>query len=868
MESRSTTHTIDASAPGRESGIVARATVRPAAPAPPGAEPLTFGVPAPRGRIVDVTRLAAVGDRPLPTDATVLERWDDGSARWILCDVHAEVGAAGLTLDIRDDVSRPSVAPLEVHRSGSRITVSGAPLSVTVDASDPRLVTRLNRGRRPGAVFDRSFVHLLDGRDREVPIAFSDLQLEHAGALRVVILATGRAALAEGASLVVEVRLTLLAGWPVVGVDLGLHNPRAARHDGGYWELGDPGSVLVRGLAVACTTPSNATRARLSPAPDRAVEELGLPLSVAQQGSGGPHWNSRTHVNRDGLVAVDGPGGRIRSAAVDREEGRLLPRLAVEHAGGALAVTSSRFWQVFPKAYDADATGRILVWSLPPGNHPHELQAGERCHHAWWLACLDSGDADETVRWCRQPSTVLPEPAAVAAAEHVAALSAIEPGTNDGYDALVGAAMDGPDTFLAKRERVDEYGWRHFGDLYADHENGTEPGRQIVSHYNNQYDAVQGLTLQALRHDDHRWWEQAHDLARHVARIDLYWTSEDRAAYNGGMFWHTAHYTDAGTSTHRCYPRNAGLPGGGPSNEQCYSTGLLWHHFLTGDALSRAAVVSLGEWMIAADDGRRARRPLPWLSTAPTGGASATVSPDYHGPGRGAANAVQALLNAARATGDARFVRKSEEILRRVIHPDDDPTAHTLLDAERRWSYTVLLQLLGRCLWARFGDDALQAYMRASLLRYARWMAEHEYCYLDKPEVLEFPTETWAAQDLRKAEIFDVAAYFAETAAERERFLERAQYFHARSIDTLLQSDTKTRTRPLVLLLHYGYTRPWYARHAPGAPLLPLAPPAWPPRRRFEPQRAIAVRRVKWLAAVATAAAVLSAILIATALRG
>ena len=37
------------------------------------------------------------------------------------------------------------------------------------------------------------------------------------------------------------------------------------------------------------------------------------------------------------------------------------------------------------------------------------------------------------------------------------------------------------------------------------------------------------------------------------------------------------------------------------------------------------------------------------------------------------------------------------------------------------------------------------AYGRASLLHYARWMADNEYPYLDKPEILEYPNETWAA---------------------------------------------------------------------------------------------------------------------------
>jgi hypothetical protein len=159
--------------------------------------------------------------------------------------------------------------------------------------------------------------------------------------------------------------------------------------------------------------------------------------------------------------------------------------------------------------------------------------------------------------------------------------------------------------------------------------------------------------------------------------------------------------------------------------------------------------------MIAADDGRLARFPLPWLSAAPTGGASSTESADYHGPGRGVANASLALLHAHRVTGDARFADKAEALVRRVIHPDDDIASLHLLEVERRWSYTVCLQALGRYLWVHEarGTDARWNYARACLLHYARWMAEHEYCYLDKPEVLEFPTETWAAQDIRKSEV-------------------------------------------------------------------------------------------------------------------
>ncbi len=142
-------------------------------------------------------------------------------------------------------------------------------------------------------------------------------------------------------------------------------------------------------------------------------------------------------------------------------------------------------------------------------------------------------------------------------------------------------------------------------------------------------------------------------------------------------------------------------------------------------------------------------------------------------------------------------------------------------------------------------------------------MAEHEYLALEKPERLEYPTETWAAQDVRKAEVFDLAARYAASHDERQRFLTCAADFHRRALAMLAELPTRTRTRPVVLLLSYGYSRPWYARTVPGTPLEPLPAGTWPPPSRFVPQRTIAVRRLKLLAAGGAAAAVVAAVALA-----
>ena len=284
---------------------------------------------------------------------------------------------------------------------------------------------------------------------------------------------------------------------------------------------------------------------------------------------------------------------------------------------------------------------------------------------------------------------------------------------------LILTAVEGNNTFFDRREVIDEYGWRNFGDLYADHEAVAWKGKKpLVAHYNNQYDAVAGFAIQYFRTGDTRWLEPMEDLARHVIDIDIYHTDEDKAAYNHGLFWHTAHHVEAGTATHRTYSRDAGGGSGGPSSEHNYTTGLMLYYFMTGDEPARQAVVELADWVIAMDDG--SLTPLKWITKAPTGLASATGSYAYHGPGRGPGNGIVALLNAHRLTGAPRFIAKADELIRRCVHPNQDIPALNLLDAERRWFYTVFLQALGRYLDIKLEADerdVMYTYVRKTLDR-------------------------------------------------------------------------------------------------------------------------------------------------------
>jgi hypothetical protein len=203
-------------------------------------------------------------------------------------------------------------------------------------------------------------------------------------------------------------------------------------------------------------------------------------------------------------------------------------------------------------------------------------------------------------------------------------------------------------------------------------------------------------------------------------------------------------------------------------------------------------------------------------------------------------------MNAHRLTGDRAFLKSAEALIRRCIHPADNIAQRDLLDTERRWSYTVFLQALAEYLEQKnelSERDEMYGYARASLLHYAEWMVDHEYPYLDKPEILEYPNETWPAQDLRKCDVLNLAARHVDDSVRRT-FLERADFFFRSATTALAGKSSHSLTRPLVLILTHGHMHAWFQSNA-AAPALPPADvdPDFGKPTAFVPQRTRVLRR-------------------------
>jgi hypothetical protein len=659
---------------------------------------------------------------------------------------------------------------------------------------------------------------------REYVARSEHIRVEESGPIRATVVIDGYFdAGGVRSPFAFRARMIFVAGKPTLRLEIQVHNPKAATHPGGLWDLSDHGTVLFEDLTMSLAPAYPVGRVQwYGERSEDARTDVVDGWALYQDSSGGENWDSENHIDGEGGSTVTFRGYRVtcrdsHGQMLVAEGDRATPYIGVVGERCAIGVTTHRFWQNFPKALRW--SDGLLSVGLFPGEcaAPFALQGGEQKRHAVLLEFLLREEAS-FIPASQTPLKVCIDPQASEASGAIDSFTASE--SNPDYQKYVNSIIDGSSSFESRRELIDEYGWRHFGDLYADHEAVNHRGaRPLVSHYNNQYDFIHGALVQFLRSCDTRWWTLAEDAAWHTIDIDLYHTDSDKAAFNHGLFWHTDHYKPAATCTHRTYSRANGksrLYGGGPSNEHNYTTGLLLYFYLSGDQEAAAAVRALADWVMAMDDGSLSV--LASIDPSPTGLASKTGDSSYHHAGRGAGNSINALLDAYSLTGVRSYLQKAEELVRRCIHPSDDIDSLRLSDPELRWSYLVFLQALGKYLYLKCAGeefDYMFHYARSSLLHYARWMALHEVPYMEVLDRVVLPTETWPAQDMRKCHVLHLAAAFAPP-VERDEWHARATHFFKRSLADVLSFGTAYLTRPRVILCVCGYPHTYFEKNPEG----------------------------------------------------
>ena len=778
-------------------------------------EAVSVGVPFPKGELIDHQNLCLQDSdgKLLIIQSKPLNYWCDGSCKWVLCDFLADLPPQSrsefiLTIgSSRDDADHP----FRIIESDDHWLIDTGQIRLTVDSAKIRPLSRVKMaGSTEDFVIGSDVVvRGIDGVSWESTL--THCALEDSGPVRTTLAIVGQfVGDNKQADFSARIHCFRLSG--KVRLDLSLCNPEKATHPSNLWDLGDANSLLLKEWAVEISLQSQENCRFLCESPEEWIETRNAGGEVYQESSGGDQWNSPNHRVSSGEVPLKRKGWVLSSQGKDLHQGDRAQ--AVLHCGikkNSTTIAIEQFWQRFPKAMAC--RDETVSLGLLPGQFPtmHELQGGEQITETLWFD------------FCSVQPERFAYPkiqARCTAAAYIDAKVFTENlwiPKNEQYKALLALSLDEKKGFFAKREMIDEYSWRNFGDIYADHEAAFhETDTSFISHYNNQYDPLYSFYRLFLTGHSLKWGELANDLAHHLADIDINHTNKDREEYCHGPFWHTDHYLDAGLSTHRMASqehleyKNPVFCGGGPDAEHCYSAGLLLDYFTTGNPKSRKTVLDLADWVWISLHGPQTigatlLRTVKNMRTVRRSRGS--VWPRYPFT-RGTGNCLNTQLDAFELTDNNKYLDNAICLIRGAVHPEDDPSERDLLNAELNWSYTVLLSAIGRFLQVKIAAEQIDedfSYARDALLTYAHWMKENEYPYLEKPEKLEYPNETWAGQDLRKGIVFLYAAKLAYNEKEFGLFREKAESYLHYGVDYLSESSTSHYTRPLALVLQNGW---------------------------------------------------------------
>ena len=768
---------------------------------------LGFGLPLAQGVCSEPEQLQLFqNSAKLAAMFQARNRWPDGSLRWVWCEALVEAnGALDLALGEAGAATRPErcnsdnvasefikLVKSENAEVFASVALPGLPgelqLSATLTwegASKPCELEQLSLDIRDSGFYQHASIH---GR---FPWQQSYLNFTY----RMQYCA-------ESGQWLCSVRL---------------HNPEAASHPEGCWDLGDAGSAIIDQFRFAMHGPQGSWQAKIFDCASGKVHTAAADFVLEQTASGGEHWQSPIHINADKSLSVDSNGFVLQQGDERLVTGsRAQPQLSLGSENSLYQLELIDFWQNFPLQLGLEKSS--ANWGLFPQRT--ELQGGEA---KTWHFHLAGGDNKAQASDCLQTQFSAQVIYNLDYLDHCACLPHLGLSQVPAeFDSLTQLGLEGAFPFEEKRERIDMYGWRNYGDLYADHEmHGLPEEPYFTSVYNNQYDPLMGMTLQYLRSGDKRWQSLSQALNRHVQDIDIYDTEKDKAEYNGGLFWHTNHYLKMETCTHRSYSKHHTAAyenfsaGGGPGGQHCYTTGLMLQYLLFGDKTAAQKVEQLCHWIRCFYNGTDSLldRSFRFLTVDIKANGMSNIgvkAPGFRYPlDRGTGNFLVALMDCYEVTGREALLAEAAYVIRNTCHPKENLAQRNLLDVENAWFYTVFLQAVVRFTLLKHSlqqHDSDFQFARDSVMHYAAWMLDNEAFYLDRPEVLEFANDTWVAQDIRKATVYGFASLFASDATLSLRYAEAREETIQYIVNKLGDSQEQTYTRILVLLMQNVFT--------------------------------------------------------------
>jgi len=582
--------------------------------------PASASVPLPRGRVQspDKLWLAAPGGRAAPLQARALERWPDGSVRWLLLDFLADVPPGKLaTYTLREGAATAPASGARVRlaagRDGARVLDSGA-LRVTVPAGGEALLADLAAGavRLSGTVPLPALA--VDGAPGGAP-SHEGVTVETEGPVRTELLVTGR----YPAGIAYEVRIAAFAGEPFLRLQHTITN------------LADPHYAPLRSLLLA--VPGHFTEAAVG------IDGGRRPLAALARGHQLRHTDAMPAL-LDGASA-----GRHADGWAEARGG-----------GAAVTLVAPFFWQEYPKALRV-GSDRLAIDFFAGKEAPVQLGTGAAKTHELWLAlgrADDGASPAELAAALGAPLVAIPPAAWIVASRALPnALDPDAPGARDflarlasaygGYRKHVETERwdDGPPVPCAERTeehpRVGLYGALNWGDWqfpgYRDHVRGCDGWGNL------EYDLPQVLALAYAATGSRLFRDRLVPAARHYRDVDIIhhapghpdWVGLNHPHKALHFAWEAAEKVDLGHT---------------------WTEGLVSYHRLTGDVRALAAARGIADALVGRVKRARIPRHFGWPMLALVAVYDATGERRYLEAARAYADAGTDLFRPTPAAGD------------------------------------------------------------------------------------------------------------------------------------------------------------------------------------------------------------------------
>lgn len=777
-----------------------------------------IGSPLPKGKYFATQTLHLVNEKQelINCRLSPLQLWPDQSIKWIICEgIFPESENAEQALLISDEATHIEPKRLNwVIESHSALTVKTKLGDVSVDLTK---FYSLLLNKKVSATFKTELVDAqinLTSVKTNYEVVYDSQQKP----LLCKIIQTANVVKDAQSIAKLSANYCIYYADGNVLTELSYHNTEAIIAQGGQWDLGNENSLYINSLAITFNYEGKSQT--LITSSDASAQAYDF-LQLTQHSSGGKNWQSENHKTRKNKVELKHKGAKgsiiLGDDTAELDILRPEPFMQIELEQNVLNIQPNHFWQKYPSGIRSSGKRTVVDFADEKSGCEVELQAGEIKSHTIGF-CLGEACTQAQMKLTQSLSLQLDNVQESRTLPFVNASLLQHP-----LQGMLCEDKNSGQKWLDKREALDEFGWRNYGDLFADHEAAHYKGKGIfVSHYNNQYDPLFGFLKLWLLTGKPQYKELADDLFDHIANIDIYHTTLDKPEYNKGMFWHTDHYVAAETASHRTYsqhqPSNVYVDhagGGGPGSHHCYSTGLAFYYLLTGQQQAKNVTLGLAKWMhhIYEGDGTllglviRAKNAnhlkIPFTNKLLLGFGTGVIRNIFNNKyplDRGTGNNVNVLLDCFEITQQQSYLRQVEYVILNTISASDDISKRDFNDIEETWFYTVFLQAVAKYLSLTSqhiaSHDKVHA-VKAAFIHYATWMAENETYYLANKEVLEYPNDTWTGQDLRKIQIL-LCAY---EITQNKNMLEKANELIDYVYPSLLASDERDYTRIQALVM-------------------------------------------------------------------